>query len=155
MDARSIRTTKGRGMLYDSILDTVGDTPVVRINNLAPDGVRLYVKIEFFNPGASVKDRLALNGLQPLGQRQPLDVGVLLRRALIGQLQIVNGNLVAADQRHCALEDVLELAHIAGKMIGLQHFFGLRRQMQRAAVRGMAHEYRLGQSRNVVAQLAQ
>ena len=61
MDAQTIRTTKGRGRLYDSILDTVGDTPVVRINHLAPPGVRVYVKAEFFNPAASVKDRLALN----------------------------------------------------------------------------------------------
>jgi cysteine synthase A len=56
-----IRSTKGRGRLFDSILDTVGDTPTIRINNLAPAGVRLYVKAEFFNPAASVKDRLALN----------------------------------------------------------------------------------------------
>ena len=61
MAQQGIRTTRGRGRLYDSILDTVGDTPVIRINNLAPEGVRLYVKAEFFNPAASVKDRLALN----------------------------------------------------------------------------------------------
>jgi len=61
MDAMTIRTTNGRGMLYDSILDTVGDTPVVRINNLAPASVRVYVKVESFTPAASVKDRLALN----------------------------------------------------------------------------------------------
>ena len=58
MNANTIRATKGRGMLYNSILDTVGDTPVVRINNLAPNGVRVYVKIESFNPAASIKDRL-------------------------------------------------------------------------------------------------
>ena len=57
----TIRTTKGRGRLYDSILDTVGDTPVIRVNNLAPKGVTIYVKAEFFNPAASVKDRLAVN----------------------------------------------------------------------------------------------
>src|SRR5689334_16327221 len=45
---------------YDSILGTVGNTPVVRINRLAPDGVNLYVKVEAFNPLGSVKDRLAL-----------------------------------------------------------------------------------------------
>jgi cysteine synthase len=56
-----LRRTNGRGMLYESIIDTVGDTPVVRINRLAPATVRLYVKCEFFNPAASVKDRLALN----------------------------------------------------------------------------------------------
>lgn len=61
MDTPAIRTTAGRGRVYDSILETVGDTPCVRINNLAPKGVRMYVKAEFFNPGASVKDRLALN----------------------------------------------------------------------------------------------
>ena len=61
MKTRTIRTTMGRGCLFDSILDTVGNTPVIRVNNLAPDGVRLYVKAEFFNPAASIKDRLALN----------------------------------------------------------------------------------------------
>jgi cysteine synthase A len=55
-----LRRTEGRGRLYESIIDTVGDTPVVRINRLAPSGVELYVKCEFFNPAASVKDRLAL-----------------------------------------------------------------------------------------------
>ncbi|MDB9953814.1 hypothetical protein OAD57_10560 [Porticoccaceae bacterium] len=44
------RTTKGRGKLYSSILDTIGDTPVVQVKKLAPDNVRLYVKAEFFNP---------------------------------------------------------------------------------------------------------
>ncbi|MEE4293490.1 MAG: cysteine synthase A [Xanthomonadales bacterium] len=47
-------------MIYDSILDTVGGTPVVRINRLAPAGVEMYVKVEAFNPMGSVKDRLAL-----------------------------------------------------------------------------------------------
>jgi cysteine synthase len=61
MDTQTIRTTRGRGRLYDSILDTVGDTPVIRINNIAPPGMQVYVKAEFFNPAASVKDRLALN----------------------------------------------------------------------------------------------
>jgi cysteine synthase A len=56
-----IRTTAGRGRLFDSILDTVGDTPVIRINNLGPAHATIYVKAEFFNPAASVKDRLALN----------------------------------------------------------------------------------------------
>jgi cysteine synthase A len=57
----AIRTTQGRGRLFDSILDTVGDTPSIRINNLAPANRAIYVKAEFFNPVGSVKDRLALN----------------------------------------------------------------------------------------------
>ena len=47
-------------MIHASILDTIGRTPVVRINRLAPPGVSMYVKCEAFNPGGSVKDRLAL-----------------------------------------------------------------------------------------------
>ncbi len=50
-------------MIYDSILDTVGRTPVVRINRLAPEGIDLFVKVEAFNPLGSVKDRLALGSL--------------------------------------------------------------------------------------------
>ena len=46
-------------MIYQNILETIGRTPIVRINNLAPKGVDMYVKIEAFNPMSSVKDRLA------------------------------------------------------------------------------------------------
>lgn len=58
---QTIRTTNGRGRLFASVLDTVGDTPCIRINNLGPSHATIYVKAEFFNPAASVKDRLALN----------------------------------------------------------------------------------------------
>jgi cysteine synthase A len=61
MSPNDARTTAGRGRLYDSVMDTVGDTPCIRINNLAPYHVRLYVKAEAFNPAASVKDRLAVS----------------------------------------------------------------------------------------------
>ena len=47
-------------MIYDDILQTIGNTPVVRLQRLGPDHIDLYVKAEFFNPMASVKDRLAL-----------------------------------------------------------------------------------------------
>ena len=46
--------------LYDSILDTVGNTPIVKLQRLAPQQVSVYAKVESFNPGGSVKDRLAL-----------------------------------------------------------------------------------------------
>src|SRR2546423_522178 len=52
------------GHRYQSILETVGNTPVVRVNNIAPAGVDLYVKIEAFNPLGSVKDRLALGVIE-------------------------------------------------------------------------------------------
>jgi cysteine synthase A len=47
-------------MIYNTILETIGNTPVIRINRLAPEGVEMYVKVEAFNPMSSVKDRLAL-----------------------------------------------------------------------------------------------
>jgi len=47
---------------FGSITETVGNTPVVKINRLAPPDVNLYVKVEAFNPLGSVKDRLALGG---------------------------------------------------------------------------------------------
>ena len=46
-------------MIYNNILETIGRTPVVRLNRMAPDHVEMYVKVESFNPMASVKDRLA------------------------------------------------------------------------------------------------
>ncbi|MDA5557493.1 PLP-dependent cysteine synthase family protein [Shimia sp. MMG029] len=55
------RQTEGRKQRYDSILDTVGDTPIVRLNRIAPKHVNMFVKFEAANPGGSVKDRLALN----------------------------------------------------------------------------------------------
>ena len=56
----AIRRTDGRGR-FDSVLDTVGDTPTIRVNRIAPKHVNVYVKFEAFNPAGSVKDRLALN----------------------------------------------------------------------------------------------
>ena len=47
-------------MIYDSIVDTIGSTPIVRLHRIAPKDAELYVKVESFNPGGSVKDRLAL-----------------------------------------------------------------------------------------------
>lgn len=88
MTSGKIRTTKGRGRLFDSILDTVGDTPVVRINNLAPEGVRLYVKAEFFNPAASVKDRLALNIIEAAERAGTLKPGQTVVEATSGNTGI-------------------------------------------------------------------
>lgn len=88
MDAHTIRTTQGRGRLFDSILDTVGDTPVIRINNLAPAGVRVYVKAEFFNPAASVKDRLALNIIEAAERAGTLRPGQTVVEATSGNTGI-------------------------------------------------------------------
>ena len=83
-----IRTTSGRGRLYDSILDTVGDTPVVRINRIGPDGVTVYVKAEAFNPLASVKDRLALNIIEAAERSGALKPGQTVVEATSGNTGI-------------------------------------------------------------------
>lgn len=88
MDTGMIRSAKGRGRLYDSVLDTVGDTPVIRVNNLAPTGVRLYVKAEFFNPAASVKDRLALNIIEAAERNGTLKPGQTVVEATSGNTGI-------------------------------------------------------------------
>jgi len=75
MSETPARTTAGRGRLFESILETVGDTPVIRINNLAPKNATIYVKAEFFNPAASVKDRLALSIIEMAEQEGVLKPG--------------------------------------------------------------------------------
>ncbi|MCZ4280257.1 pyridoxal-phosphate dependent enzyme [Kiloniella laminariae] len=82
------RTTNGRGRLFNSILDTVGDTPCIRINNLAPEGVSLYVKAEFFNPLSSVKDRLALNIIEAAERNGTLKPGQTVVEATSGNTGI-------------------------------------------------------------------
>lgn len=57
--ARAVAASAPRRAIYDSITETIGRTPVVKVNRMAPAGVELYVKCEFFNPLGSVKDRLA------------------------------------------------------------------------------------------------
>merc|ERR1719517_410855 len=58
--ARGISGSAPRRAIYENITETIGKTPVVRVNRLAPAGVNLYVKCEYFNPLSSVKDRLAI-----------------------------------------------------------------------------------------------
>ncbi|MCB1352818.1 MAG: cysteine synthase A [Rhodobacteraceae bacterium] len=82
------RQTDGRGRLYDSIVETVGNTPVVRINRLAPEGVELYVKCEFFNPASSVKDRLALNMIEAAEREGRLKPGQTVVEATSGNTGI-------------------------------------------------------------------
>jgi cysteine synthase A len=76
------------GHLYDSILGTIGNTPVVKINRLAPDGVNLYVKIEAFNPLGSVKDRLALGVIEAAEKSGELKPGMTVVEATSGNTGI-------------------------------------------------------------------
>lgn len=80
----TIRSTTGRGRLFESVLDTVGDTPAIKINNLAPDNVTIYAKAEFFNPASSVKDRLALNIIEEAERTGALRPGQTVVEATSG-----------------------------------------------------------------------
>ena len=73
---------------FESILGTVGNTPVVRINRLAPPGVNLYVKIEAFNPLGSVKDRLALGVIEAAEKSGELKPGQTVIEATSGNTGI-------------------------------------------------------------------
>lgn len=73
---------------YQSILDTVGNTPIVRINHLAPDHVNLWVKVEAFNPLGSVKDRLALGVIEAAEKSGALKPGQTVVEATSGNTGI-------------------------------------------------------------------
>jgi cysteine synthase A len=76
------------GKKYQSILETVGHTPVVRINRLAPKSVNLYVKVEAFNPLGSVKDRLALGVIEAAEKSGELKPGQTVVEATSGNTGI-------------------------------------------------------------------
>ncbi len=73
---------------FANILETVGKTPVVRINKLAPPNVNLYVKIEAFNPLGSVKDRLALGIIEDAEKKGALKPGQTVCEATSGNTGI-------------------------------------------------------------------
>jgi cysteine synthase A len=73
---------------YENILDTVGNTPCVRIRNLAPEGINLYVKCESFNPMGSVKDRLALGVIEDAERSGELKPGQTVVEATSGNTGI-------------------------------------------------------------------
>jgi cysteine synthase A len=75
-------------MIYDSILDTIGNTPIIRIQRLAPEGIEMYVKAEAFNPMSSVKDRLALGIILDAERRGALQPGQTVIEATSGNTGI-------------------------------------------------------------------
>ena len=75
-------------MIHDSILDTIGNTPIIRIQRLAPAGVTMYVKVEAFNPMSSVKDRLAFAIIKDARDRGVLQPGQTVIEATSGNTGI-------------------------------------------------------------------
>ena len=83
-------------MIYQSILETIGRTPIVRINRLAPKGVDMYVKVEAFNPMSSVKDRLAIGIILDAEARGTLKPGQTVVEATSGNTGIALAMVCAA-----------------------------------------------------------
>jgi cysteine synthase A len=83
-------------MIHDSILGTIGNTPVVRINRLAPSNVTVYVKLEAFNPMSSVKDRLAIAMIEDAERRGTLKPGATVVEPTSGNTGIALAMVCAA-----------------------------------------------------------
>jgi cysteine synthase A len=82
--------------IHDSILDTIGSTPIVRLHRIAPKHVTLYAKVESFNPGGSVKDRLALAIVLDAEQKGLLRPGQTIVEATSGNTGIALAMVAAA-----------------------------------------------------------
>lgn len=83
-------------MIHDSILGTIGNTPIVRVNRLGPEGVALYVKCEAFNPMSSVKDRLAIALIEDAERRGALKPGQTVIEPTSGNTGIALAMVCAA-----------------------------------------------------------
>ena len=83
-------------MIYDSILDTIGNTPVVKLQRTGPEHVDMYVKLEFFNPMASVKDRLAFAIIDDAEKNGTIQPGQTVVEATSGNTGIALAMVCAA-----------------------------------------------------------
>ena len=83
-------------MIYNNILETIGNTPVVRLNRMGPGHVEMYVKVESFNPMASVKDRLAFAIINDAEQKGTLKPGQTVIEATSGNTGIALAMVCAA-----------------------------------------------------------
>ena len=75
-------------MLYKNILDTIGNTPSIKLNNISINDIDLYVKAEYFNPASSVKDRLAVSIIENAESRNQLKKGQTVVEATSGNTGI-------------------------------------------------------------------
>jgi len=120
-------------MIHDSILGTVGNTPIVRINKLAPAHVRMYAKLEAFNPMASVKDRLALGIILDAEARGALKPGQMV-------VEATSGNTGIALAMVCAVRGYPFVAFMADSFSverrKLMKYLGAKLILTPAALRG-------------------
>ncbi|HWB44615.1 MAG TPA: PLP-dependent cysteine synthase family protein [Hyphomicrobiaceae bacterium] len=123
------------GRRYASILETVGRTPVVKINRLAPAGVNLFVKIEAFNPLGSVKDRLALGVIEAAEKSGELKPGQTVIEATSGNTGIGLA-MVCAAKGYPLVVTMAETFSVERRR--LMRFLGAKVVITPAAGRGMA-----------------
>src|SRR3954453_18276457 len=119
---------------FDSILGTIGNTPVVRINKLAPAGIDLYAKIEAFNPLGSVKDRLALGVIEDAEKRGTLKPGQTVVEATSGNTGIGLA-MVCAAKGYPLVVTMAEPFSVERRR--LMRFLGAKVVITPAALRGM------------------
>ena len=91
------------GQLHDNILGTIGRTPVVKVSKLAPEGVELYAKCEYFNPLSSVKDRLALGIIEHAERTGALKPGQTVVEATSGNTGIAIAMVCAQKGYPCVI----------------------------------------------------
>ncbi len=121
-------------MIYDSILGTIGRTPIVRVNRLAPEHVTMYVKCESFNPGSSVKDRLAIAIIEDAERRGTLQPGQPVVEATSGNTGIALA-MVCAAKGYPFVATMAESFSIERRKI--MRLFGARVILTPAAERGV------------------
>ena len=119
---------------FENILETVGNTPVVRINRLAPAGVNLFVKIEAFNPLGSVKDRLALGVIEDAERSGKLKPGQTVIEATSGNTGIGLA-MVCAQKGYPLVITMAETFSVERRR--LMRFLGAKVVLTPAAQRGM------------------
>ena len=119
---------------YSSILETIGRTPVVRINKLAPKGVNLFVKIEAFNPLGSVKDRLALGVIEAAEKSGELKPGQTVIEATSGNTGIGLA-MVCAAKGYPLVVTMAETFSVERRK--LMRFLGAKVVLTPAAERGL------------------
>ena len=120
-------------MIHESILETVGRTPIVELTRLAPPGVRLFGKLESFNPGGSVKDRLALAVIERAEREGRLKSGQTVVEATSGNTG-VGLALVCAAKGYPLVVTMAESFSVERRR--LMRFLGARVVLTPAALKG-------------------
>jgi cysteine synthase A len=119
--------------IRNSILETVGNTPIIRLNALAPPGVEVFVKAESFNPMGSVKDRLALGVIEDAERRGTLKPGQTV-------IEVTSGNTGIGLAMVCAVKGyplvVVMAENFSIERRKLMRFLGAKVVLTPAAQRG-------------------